>query len=60
MKELESRFVSVKVHSPDASRDESSEVYVISKGFLASKNVVLKDIAEEEKKPEFTTKGGNF
>ena len=60
MKELESRFVSVKVHSPAASRDTSSEMYVICKGFLASRNVKLKEMAEEEKKPEFTPKGGNI
>jgi len=60
MKELETRFETVKMHSPAASRDESSEMYIISKGFLASKNVKLKDIAEEEKKPEFTVKGGNI
>ena len=56
-KELEARFQSVKVHSPDASRPTSSEVYVISKGFLASKNVELKPIAPPEKKAEFTKKG---
>jgi len=60
LKELESRFVSVKVHSPAASRDTSSEMYVVCKGFLASRNVKLKDMAEEEKKPEFTSKGGNI
>ena len=56
-KELEMRFQSVKVHSPDASRPTSSEVYVISKGFLASKNVELRPIAPPEKKAEFTKKG---
>jgi len=60
VKELESRFVSVRIHSPPASRDTSSEMYIISKGFLASRNVKLKDMAEEEKKPEFTQKGGNI
>jgi 23S rRNA (uridine2552-2'-O)-methyltransferase len=60
LKELEQRFVSVKVHSPAASRDTSSEVYVICKGFLASKNVKLKDMREEEKRPEFMPKGGNI
>lgn len=59
-KELESRFVSVRIHSPAASRDTSSEVYIISKGFLAVKNVKLKDIADGDKKPEFTQKGGNI
>jgi len=59
-KELESRFESVRVHSPAASRDASSEVYVISKGFRASRNVRLKDISEEDEKPEFVPKGGNI
>ena len=60
LRELEARFTSVKVHSPDASRPTSSEVYVISKGFLAKSRVAL-DIKEEkqEKKREFTVKG-NF
>ena len=56
-KELEARFQSVKVHSPDASRPTSSEVYVISKGFLANKTVELKPIEPPEKKKEFTKKG---
>jgi 23S rRNA (uridine2552-2'-O)-methyltransferase len=55
--ELEKRFQSVKVHSPDASRPTSSEVYVICQGFYG-KSVKLKDVAEKEKKPEFTVKGG--
>lgn len=57
IKELEARFSSVKIHSPDASRPTSSEVYVISKGFLANKTVELKPIAPQEKKKEFTKKG---
>ena len=57
MQELEKRFQSVKVHSPDASRPTSSEVYVICQGFYG-KSVKLKDVAEKEKKPEFTVKGG--
>lgn len=61
IKELESRFRSVRIHSPPASRETSSEVYIISKGFLASRNVHLKEIKEEEeKKPVFTQKGGNI
>jgi 23S rRNA (uridine2552-2'-O)-methyltransferase len=60
VKELESRFISVKIHSPDASRDTSSEVYIVSKGFLASRNVKLKEISEEEKKPEFAVKGNRI
>ena len=60
LRELEARFASVKVHSPDASRPTSSEVYVISKGFLAKSRVAL-DIKEQEpeKKREFSIKG-NF
>lgn len=57
MKETESRFQSVKVHSPDASRPTSSEVYVIAKGFLASKNVKVRKIEKPEKKSEFSVKG---
>ena len=56
-KELETRFQSVKVHSPDASRPTSSEVYVISKGFLANKTVELRPILPPEKKAEFSKKG---
>jgi 23S rRNA (uridine2552-2'-O)-methyltransferase len=59
-KETESRFTSVKMHSPDATRDASSEMYIIAKGFRASRNVKLKDITEEEEKPEFKLKGGNI
>ena len=58
LRELERRFKSVKVHSPDASRPTSSEVYVISKGFLAETRVEL-DVPEEktEKKKQFSVKG---
>lgn len=57
--QLEGRFASVKVHSPDASRPTSSEVYVICKGFLREKKVPLVVSKPEEKKKEFTVKG-NF
>ncbi len=58
LRELESRFQSVKVHSPDASRPTSSEVYVIAKGFLATSRVQLDVPGEkEEKKKQFTVKG---
>jgi 23S rRNA (uridine2552-2'-O)-methyltransferase len=57
-KELEERFKTVKVHSPDASRPTSSEVYVIAKGFLAKKTVALKPIEPKEKAKQFTIKGG--
>ncbi len=59
LSELESRFQSVKVHSPDASRPTSSEVYVISKGFLANKRKELVIPEPVEKKKQFTVKG-NF
>ena len=59
-KELETRFSTVKFHSPDASRDASSEIYVVSKGFNAPKKVKAKNPSEKEKKPEFTQKGGNI
>ena len=58
LRELESRFQSVKVHSPDASRPTSSEVYVIAKGFLAISRVQLDVPGEkEETKKQFTVKG---
>ena len=60
LSELESRFASVKVHSPDASRPTSSEVYVISTGFLGLHNVKPKKLEKEESKPEFSAKGSNF
>lgn len=58
-RELEDRFQSVKVHSPDASRPTSSEVYVICKGFKAEKKVDLIIEPPKVKKKEFTVKG-NF
>ena len=57
LKEVESRFQSVKVHSPDASRDTSSEVYVICQGFYAKTRVRVAPKVEE-KQPEFKAKGG--
>lgn len=59
-RELEKRFERVIVHSPDASRPTSSEVYVISKGFLGAHNVRPKRLVEKEEGPEFKPKGGNF
>jgi 23S rRNA (uridine2552-2'-O)-methyltransferase len=59
-KELNKRFQSVKVHSPDASRPTSSEVYVICKGYYAKTRVKIKDVKPVEEKPEFTAKGGVF
>ncbi len=61
-RELNARFRSVRTHSPAASRDTSSEVYIVCKGFLANKRVKLARPAEPEaevKKSEFTVKG-NF
>jgi 23S rRNA methylase len=60
MKELESRFRSVKIHSPPASRETSSEVYIISKGFKASRNIKVEKLQVEEKEPEFKVKGTNI
>ena len=58
--ELNKRFQSVKVHSPDASRDTSSEVYVISQGFYANSTVRMKKPEVPEKEPVFKAKAGNF
>lgn len=57
-RELEKRFQYVRVYSPAASRDTSSEVYIVSKGFLANHTVKPKKIEREEKVPEFSIKGG--
>lgn len=58
-REMEKRFQSVKVHEPPATRETSSEVYVIAKGFKAlPPSMVIKNENEEEaKKPKFTIKG---
>lgn len=56
-KELEKRFQSVKLHSPDASRPTSSEIYIIAKGFYADRTVELRVMEHEEKEKEFTVKG---
>ena len=54
---MEKRFQSVKVHEPPATRETSSEVYVIAKGFRAlPPSIVLDEIKEEEDK-KFTLKG---
>ena len=60
IKELEKRFEKVTIHSPKASRPTSSEVYVISTGFLGLHNVKPKKLEKEESKPEFSAKGSNF
>lgn len=60
-KELKGRFRRVTVTSPRASRPTSSEVYVVSEGFLAAHDVELKKLETEPKKrPAFAAKGGNF
>jgi len=56
-KELEKRFQSVRVHSPDATRDSSSEVYVIAKGFRALEPSISVGTDEKEEKRSFTVKG---
>lgn len=57
-KEMEERFQSVKVHSPDATRETSSEVYVIAKGFKAlPPSMKLETKAEKEERKDFTVKG---
>ena len=60
--EMEKRFQSVKVHSPDATRAASSEVYVIAKGFKGRKFGTVpggeeNEAPAEEKKQVFTVKG---
>ena len=54
---MEERFQSVKVHEPPATRETSSEVYVIAKGFKSRAPTILlrEDEVAEEKK--FTVKG---
>ncbi|WP_400249939.1 RlmE family RNA methyltransferase [Methanomethylophilus alvi] len=58
--QLEKRFGKVIVHSPQASRPTSSEVYVISKGFLGTHNVRPKKLDKGDDGPKFVAKGGNF
>ncbi|MCL1984605.1 MAG: RlmE family RNA methyltransferase [Methanomassiliicoccaceae archaeon] len=54
---LDIRFRSVKVHSPDATRSTSSEVYVIAKGFRGHRPEDADDDKREIKTAEFTVKG---
>jgi len=58
-KAMEERFQNVKVHEPPATRDTSSEVYVIGKGFkaLPPSMAVRTEQGPEEKKQTFTVKG---
>jgi len=58
--DLNKRFTSVKVHSPEATRATSSEVYVIAKGFKASMNVKVDKDKILEERPEFVKKGVNI
>ncbi|MCL2143509.1 MAG: RlmE family RNA methyltransferase [Methanomassiliicoccaceae archaeon] len=56
-KEIDDRFVNVKVHAPDATRATSSEVYIVAKGFRGRRpgNEATEDT--EENRKEFTVKG---
>ncbi len=54
--DTERRFDNVKVHSPDASRKTSSELYIIADGFRGSDVEEIEDEVEDIK-PEFTKKG---
>ena len=56
-KQLRDRFQSVRVHTPAATRETSSEVYVICKGFMANKKVKLKVLEPEVEEKMFTVKG---
>ncbi len=60
LRAAERRFQSVKVHSPDASRPTSSEMYVICQGFRADSSVKPREIKASGKEPEFKAKGGVF
>ncbi len=56
-KDVDYRFSSVKVHTPAATRETSSEVYVICKGFYAKNKVKLEEPVPEVKEQEFSIKG---
>ena len=56
-KDVDYRFSSVKVHTPAATRETSSEVYVICKGFYAKNKVKIKEPVPEVKEQEFSIKG---
>lgn len=62
MNALNKRFQSVRIHSPAASRETSSEVYIVCLGFLGKHNVKLKklDDTANEEKPQFVKKGVNI
>ncbi len=61
-KMLRDRFANVRVHSPDASRPTSAEVYVVCTNFLGKYNVQPKPLVKEPEKPqsEFLIKGTNI
>ena len=56
-KDVDYRFSSVKVHTPAATRETSSEVYIICKGFYAKNKVKLEEPVPEVKEQEFSIKG---
>ncbi|MDR0334861.1 MAG: RlmE family RNA methyltransferase [Methanomassiliicoccaceae archaeon] len=55
--EMDKRFRDVKIHSPDATRSTSSEVYLVAMGFKGHRPKKLRSEDAEEKKKEFTVKG---
>lgn len=55
--ELDKRFQSVKIYSPMASRDTSSEVYLICQGFCPNVCPNLVMSYTKNSNPEFTLKG---
>ena len=56
--EFDKRFKEVKIHSPDATRASSSEVYVVAEGFKGHRPKKMESVKEkEEKAKEFTVKG---
>ncbi|MCQ2055851.1 MAG: RlmE family RNA methyltransferase [archaeon] len=57
MNRLKTHFQSVKIYSPDASRPTSSEVYIISKGFLPSITSDIKCIERPKNENEFYKRG---
>ncbi|MCQ2085954.1 MAG: RlmE family RNA methyltransferase [archaeon] len=57
MNRLKTHFQSVKIYSPDASRPTSSEIYVISKGFLPSTTSNIQCIKKSKDNNEFYKRG---
>ncbi len=56
-RDVDYRFSSVRVHTPAATRETSSEVYVICKGFHAKNKVKLEEPVPEVKEKAFSIKG---